>query len=159
MNLLDERLDEFTRELGADFFGVADTPAEDFIREQGGNEVASYPKAISIGIILLDTILDQLPKRFERAVAVNYRHHTYDIINLRLDLIASRISSTLQKEGHKILPIPASERYDNKRICAVFSHKLAANMAGLGWIGKGCLLITPKAGPRVRWTTILTCSA
>jgi hypothetical protein len=47
MNLLDERLDEFTRELGADFFGVADiSPAEDFIREQGGDEVASYPKAI-----------------------------------------------------------------------------------------------------------------
>lgn len=29
-------------------------------------------------------------------------------------------------------------------------------MAGLGWIGKSCLLINPEAGPRVRWTTILT---
>ena len=157
VKLLNERLDEFARELGADFFGVADiTPAEDFIQNQGGDMVMGYPRAISIGIILLDTIVDQLPQRFERSVAVNYRHHTYDIINLRLDLISSRIGSLLQKEGHKALPIPASERYDDKELFAVFSHKLAANMAGLGWIGKSCLLITPEAGPRVRWTTILT---
>jgi epoxyqueuosine reductase len=52
--------------------------------------------------------------------------------------------------------VPASERYDDERICAVFSHKLAANLAGLGWIGKSCLLVTPEAGPRVRWSTVLT---
>jgi epoxyqueuosine reductase len=157
VKLLNERLDEFARELGADFFGVADiTPVEDFIQNQGGDMVMGYPRAISIGIILLDTIVDQLPQRFDRSVAVNYRHHTYDIINLRLDMISSRISSLLQKEGHKALPIPASERYDDNELFAVFSHKLAANMAGLGWIGKSCLLITPEAGPRVRWTTILT---
>ena len=85
-------------------FGVADiTPVEDFIQNQGGDMVMGYPRAISIGIILLDTIVDQLPQRFERSVAVNYRHHTYDIINLRLDMISSRISSLLQKEGHKAL--------------------------------------------------------
>jgi epoxyqueuosine reductase len=155
--LLDERLDEFAREQGADFFGVADiTPAEEFIKNQGGDLVSGYPRAVSLGIILLNAIVDQLPQRFERSVAVNYRHHTYDIINLRLDLISSRISSLIQNEGYNALPIPASERYDDNELCAVFSHKLAANMAGLGWIGKSCLLITPEFGPRVRWSTILT---
>ncbi len=155
--LLDERLEEFARELGADFFGVADTlPVHDFIKMQGGEAVSRYPRAISIGIVLLDTIIDQLPNRFEKSVAVNYKHHAYDIINLRLDIISSRISSLLQNEGYKTLPIPASERYDDKNICSIFSHKLAANLAGLGWIGKNCLLITPEAGPRVRWTSILT---
>ena len=38
----------------------------------------------------------------------------------------------------------------------MFPHKTAANLAGLGWIGKSCLLVTPEAGPRVRWATILT---
>ncbi len=155
--MLDERLDEFAREQGADFFGVADiTPAEEFIKNQGGDLVSGYPRAVSLGITLLNAIVDQLPKRFERSVAVNYRHHTYDIINLRLDLISSRISSLIQNEGYNALPIPASERYDDNELCAVFSHKLAANMAGLGWIGKSCLLITPEFGPRVRWSTILT---
>ena len=45
---------------------------------------------------------------------------------------------------------------DDERICAMFSHKMAAHLAGLGWIGKSCLLVTPQYGPRVRWTTVLT---
>lgn len=154
---LDTVIRELALEEGADFYGVADLKlAEDFIRDQGGDEVASYPLAISLGIRIMDSIVDQLPNRQERAVAVNYRHHGYDVINRRLDLLASRLSSRIQKEGFRTLPLPASERYDDERICAVLSHKLAAHLAGHGWIGKSCLLITPKAGPRVRWITILT---
>jgi epoxyqueuosine reductase len=45
---------------------------------------------------------------------------------------------------------------DRTKLTGVFPHKLAANMAGLGWIGKSALLITPEHGPRVRWGTVLT---
>jgi epoxyqueuosine reductase len=141
---------------GADFFGVADlSRAKEAVADQGGEICAQYPKAISIGIRLPQTIVEELPNRDNRAVAVNYRH-AYDITNLRLDLLTSKLGSIIQQEGHKALPVPASERFDDERICAVFSHKLAANLAGLGWIGKSCLLVTPEAGPRVRWATVLT---
>ncbi len=141
---------------GTDFFGIADlSSVKDTIIQQGSSFVADYPKAISIGIRLPDTIVDALPDRNNPAVAVNYRH-AYDITNLRLDLLTSKLASIIQQEGYKALAIPASERYDNERICAVFSHKLAANLAGLGWIGKSCLFVTPEAGPRVRWSTVLT---
>lgn len=53
-------------------------------------------------------------------------------------------------------PVPASKRADDERISALFSHKLAAHLAGLGWSVKSCLLITPEAGPRVRWAVVLT---
>ena len=141
---------------GTDFFGVADLSAvKDKVIEQGSSFVADYPKAISIGIRLPDSIVDALPNRDNPAVAVNYRH-AYDITNLRLDLLTSKLASIIQQDGYKALAVPASERYDDERICAVFSHKLAANLAGLGWIGKSCLFVTPEAGPRVRWATILT---
>jgi epoxyqueuosine reductase QueG len=142
---------------GADFFGVADLAhAKAEVLRQGGEKIASYPRAISIGIRLFDEIVDQLPDREQRAVAVSYRHHLYDVINDRLDDIASRIASELQRAGYRAYPVPSSKRADDERICAVFSHKLAAHLAGLGWIGKSCLLITPEAGPRARFITVLT---
>jgi epoxyqueuosine reductase len=154
---LNHRIKEMTKTWDADFYGVADlSPAHDAILAQGGAEIAAYPRAISVGIVLPHTIVDQLPHRARRAVAVSYRHHGYDVINQRLDLLVSRISSLLQREGSHALPIPASKRIDDERICAAFSHKLAAHLAGLGWIGKSCLLVTPEEGPRVRWATVLT---
>lgn len=155
--LLDERLKDTAEEMGADFFGVADlAEAHNAILEQGGPQIAEYPRAISIGIALLHPIVDGLPRRDERAVAVNYRHHAYDVVNQRLDAIASHLGSIIQHEGYRALPIPSSERVDDERICAAFSHKMGAHLAGLGWIGKSCLLITPEAGPRVRFATVLT---
>jgi epoxyqueuosine reductase QueG len=154
---LDNRLEGLAKGWGADFFGVADlAPAHDTILEQGGPTLAQYPRAVSIGIALLHDIVDQLPQQTEPAVDIAYRHHCYDVINQRLDRIVSRLSSVLQNERYSVRPIPASKRVDDERLCGSFSHKLAAHLAGLGWIGKSCLLVTPQNGPRVRWATILT---
>lgn len=155
---LDSRIKRIATDMGVDFYGVADLGGvHDEILRQGGEDVATYPRAITIGIALFDSIVDALPARNEEAaVAVNYLHHCYDVINARLDAIASRIGGALQSEGYRTLPLPSSERFDNERICAQFSHKLAAHMAGLGWIGKSCLLVTPEVGPRVRWNSVLT---
>ncbi|MDD4652206.1 MAG: 4Fe-4S double cluster binding domain-containing protein [Methanothrix sp.] len=155
---LDARIREVAKDLGADFYGVADlAPARDFILWQGGERLAGYPRAISIGVALLSTIVDGLPERGDRVVAMEYRHHAYDVVNDLLDSIALRLSNCLQSQGYRALPVPASKRaVVDDRIAAAFSHKLAAHLAGLGWIGKSCLLITQQAGPRVRWTTVLT---
>ena len=139
-----------------DYFGVADLSlTKDFIESIGDKLISNYPKAISIGIILPDSIVNELPRRTERAVAVIYRN-IYDVTNNRLDIASAKISGLLQNEGYKAFPVPASERFDDEKIAAVFSHKIAAHQAGLGWIGKSCLLVTPESGPRVRWSTVLT---
>jgi epoxyqueuosine reductase len=154
---IENQLPDSATGLGVDYFGVADlTPARDAILEQGGTEIAQYPRSISVGIALFHTIVNQLSRRPDRAVAVSYRSHCYDVINDRLDQIISRLASILQRRGHRAFPIPAAKRVDDDRICAIFSHKLSAHLAGLGWIGKNCLLITSDMGPRVRWATVLT---
>jgi epoxyqueuosine reductase len=153
----EDELHDLAMSLGADLYGIADLrPYEPAVVEQGGDLVSGYPFAISVGIRLLDTIVDQVPNRSQRSVRVSYRSHTYDVVNGRLDQISLLLAGRLQKEGHRSMPVPASERMDDERICAMFSHKMAAHLAGLGWIGKSCLLVTPQYGPRVRWTTVLT---
>jgi epoxyqueuosine reductase len=154
---LDQTLRRAAAGLGVDLFGVADlAPAHDFILDQGGPVLAAYPRALALGVALPHAVVDQLPDRADRAVAIGYLHHGYDLINQRLDLAASRLASLLQGRGHDALPVPASRTVDRGRLIAAFSHKLAAHLAGLGWIGKSCLLVTPGHGPRVRWTTVLT---
>ncbi len=147
---------ELAIEAGADFFGVADlAPARDAIFEQGGESVARFPRAVSIGIALPHSIIDKLPDRTSVAVARKY-WQVYVETNQHLDEITSRLVGRLQQAGFSALAVPATHTVDPDRLCGVFSNKLAAHLAGLGWIGKSCLLITPEAGPRVRWATVLT---
>ena len=152
-----ERLIDSARSLGADYCGIADlSSAKDAITDQGDAMLSGFPRSVSIGVALFHPIVNELPRRQERAVAASYRTHCYDVVNDRLDAIASRLASLLQREGHGAYPVAASKRVDDDRLCGVFSHKLGAHLAGLGWIGKNCLLITPDMGPRVRWATVLT---
>ena len=154
---IDREIQDLAEKLGSDFFGVADlSPAMEFILDQGGELISGYPRAISIGIILPHAIVDQLPQRSLPAVAGSYLRHGYDVVSQRLDLIASQLSSRLQSRGHRVVPVPATQTVDKDRQAGIFSNKLAAHLAGLGWIGKSCLLITPEVGPRVRWASVLT---
>lgn len=160
MKKLGRVLQDLAEAAGADFFGIADLSiAKEAIVEQGGPLLARYPRAISIGLGLPHSIVDQLPNRSSVAVHKSYRHHAYDVINQRLDHIVSRLSAHLQKKGFPSLPVPASLMVDHQRLMGVFSNKLAAHLSGLGWIGKSCLLITPEFGPRVRWASVLTTAA
>jgi epoxyqueuosine reductase len=153
---LDRQLRELACSLDADYYGVADlSSAHEAVLAQGGERVARYPRAITIGMVLQDSLVNLLPEN-DPAAAILYRHNSYDIVNLALDQVALRLANTLQRAGFDTFPVPASKRTDDDRICGIFSQKLAAHLAGLGWIGKSCLLVTPDHGPRVRWVTVLT---
>ncbi|MBN1319171.1 MAG: epoxyqueuosine reductase [Anaerolineales bacterium] len=152
-----EQLRSHAFALGADMFGAADiSPAEQLVREQGGEMIAQFPRALSIGVVMPFAIVDQVPRHQDKTVALAYRSHAYSILNDRLDQIASRIAGQVQQAGYASFPVRASLRVDDEKLYGHFSHKLAAHQAGLGWIGKSCLLVTPQVGPRVRWATVLT---
>ncbi len=153
---MDTQLKTLARSLDVDYFGVADlSSAHDFILAQGGDWVARYPRAITLGMVLQDSMVNLLPEE-DPAAAILYHHNSYDVVNIALDQMALRVANTLQRAGFDAFPVPASKRTDDDQISGIFSQKLAAHLAGLGWIGKSCLLITPDHGPRVRWISILT---
>ena len=114
----------------------------------GGNIVKGYASGISLGMTIPDSIVDHLPNRDDINVACEYRIHGYDVLNTRLNIAASTVSSFLNQNGYRTLPISAADRTDVAEALPTVSHKMIAHISGLGWIGKNCLLITPQHGPR-----------
>ncbi len=78
-------------------------------------------------------------------------------ILLKLQKRAVRILKSL---GFRTLAIPPdSDRRQGtfiSKLYSLFNHKMAATSAGLGWIGKNGLLISPDYGPRLSLATVLT---
>ena len=156
MKPLQAELKQQAENFGARFFGVADlAPAKEFIIDQGGAFLGEYPRALSVGISLHDGIVDQLPQHKETPIAKTY-HYLYDTANATLNRIAYLLGATLSKAGYQALQIPASQYINDEKVIGLFSQKLTAHLAGLGWIGPSCLLVTPEVGPRARWVTVLT---
>jgi epoxyqueuosine reductase len=150
-------LESLAKEMGTTHFGIADlAPARQCISEQGGEFLTQFPRAISHGFVLTDGIVNTLVHHENIPALYTYRHYVYQIVNPRLDSISLMLAQALDKAGFQAYVVPASQTVDRTRLIGVFSHKLAAHLAGLGWIGKSALLITPEHGPRVRWGTVLT---
>lgn len=51
---------------------------------------------------------------------------------------------------------PTGTTTGDRLASGTFAHKTAATQAGLGWIGKTALLVSPAFGPRVRLATVFT---
>lgn len=80
-----------------------------------------------------------------------------DHINGRLNKAIYDLAIFFRKEGCPSLPLPAAGcPTDQRSLEAIFSYKHAAELAGLGKMGRHSLLITPEFGPRVRLACLLT---
>jgi epoxyqueuosine reductase len=76
-----------------------------------------------------------------------------------LDSIGISLAEFIDRAGYRYLIVPPDGRAgDRKPLSGIgaISHKAVAKVAGLGWIGKSTLLITPRFGPRVCLITVLT---
>ena len=151
-------LEEIAKSLGAFYFGVADLSLT-----QGGaltpyekRLTSEYPFAISIGVPLFPEAVNRIENQEDIPGLQNYWFHVYKMVSPLIDHITTRLTHVIMREGYQALPIPCTQTLDTDNFHGLFSNKMAASLAGLGWIGKSCLLITPDRGPRVRWGTILT---
>jgi epoxyqueuosine reductase len=155
MDRLARELEEEAMGMGAAYFGVADLePVREFILSYGDDYLGQFPFALTAAVPMIDGWVDQLYRQDDALVMQSYAE-TLDAIDRRWLSISYSLTLILQGAGYKALPI-AEHASDKVHRRGVISHKLAAHLAGLGWIGKNTLLITPEHGPRVRLMTVLT---
>jgi epoxyqueuosine reductase len=144
-------LRSFSRGLGFLLFGVADiTPIrEEFLLPDRIKR--RYGRAVSLGVPLLDSVLEDLEDRPTQL----YLHH-YRQLNFFLDRGALLVAHRLADMGFMALPVAASQIIDWANQRAHVPHKKIACLAGLGWIGRNNLVVNPDLGSRFRLVSILT---
>jgi epoxyqueuosine reductase QueG len=96
----------------------------------------------------------------DRAVSIGVDRRLNEDTLTQLVKLQKRAARFLKARGHRILIIPPdSDRKKDtfiSKLYSLFNHKMAATSAGLGWIGKNGLLISPQYGPRLSLATVLT---
>lgn len=137
---------------GAALFGVART-------SDLGERHLSLPSPVVKGLDRAVSMVFHLSDRVLEDVVTGptklYFFH-YQRVNVLLDELALKIVNFIQSRGWDALPIPASQIIDWEKQLAHISHKHVAQKAGIGWIGRNNLLVTPQFGSRQRLITVLT---
>ncbi len=80
----------------------------------------------------------------------------YHRINALLDHLAETAAGYLIQQGFRAVAQTTTAVVESVGYRTAMPHKTCATRAGLGWIGKSALLVTPEYGPAVRLTSVLT---
>ncbi len=113
--------------------------------------LGELPHAVSIGYRLSDPVMESLVDRPTRTYQYHYRQ-----VNSLIDHTLLKLLGKLHECGYQGFPVPSSQVVDWQAYTGHLSHKVVASVAGLGWIGRNNLLISPMYGARVRYGTIFT---
>ncbi len=156
-----DSLQEMKKKLDAELLGVvsinASTPKE--LRERASSLLPDVKSVVVGGKEIYKEVVALLRPSKEAGDAepgeLLVPHSEY--LNGRLNKAIYDLADLFRKEGFRSLPLPAVGcPTDQRFLTAIFSYKHAAQLAGLGTIGRHSLLITPQYGPRVRLACLLT---
>jgi epoxyqueuosine reductase len=116
--------------------------------------------AAVVGYAVLTGYLSGEIAHLDRAVSIGVaRRLNEDTLGL-LTRLQKRAVRQLKAQGYRTLAVPPdSDRKKGtfiSKLYALFNHKMAATSAGIGWVGKNGLLISPEHGPRLSLATVLT---
>lgn len=138
-------LKEYALSLDVDIVGFSDLGFSPI------KNLSELKYAVSVAVKLPDAVL----KTIENKPTIAY-FHEYRSANAYLDNCIFKIARFIEKQGFLSFPIGASQSLPESDYEALFSHKHAARLAGLGFIGKSGLFINPKYGSKIRLATVLT---
>ena len=131
---------------------------KDFILGQGASEVGfskppDAPKGLDYAVTVVLKLSEYVISQINEKPTHAYFHH-YRTVNAAIDNIILRTGLQIEAVGYRYFPVAASQSV--KGLQGLYSHKTAARMAGLGFIGRNALFISNQFGCGVRLGTIFT---
>jgi epoxyqueuosine reductase QueG len=156
-----ELLQEMKGKLDVELLGVAsvETSGSKALKERAASLLPNVRSVVAFGKETYKEVIDLLRPSKEVGEAAHgdlYEPHI-EYINGRLTRAVYELANIFRQDGYRSLPLPARGcPFDTRFLKAIFSYRHAAELAGLGTIGRHSLLITPEYGPRVRLACLLT---
>ena len=112
---------------------------------------SDYPVGIAVAIPLPKHVIKDL----QLAPTREY-YKLYTTLNDKLNAIVTAGEKYLTGRGYQAYAQTTDRITVDSDNRSPLSHKTVATRAGLGWIGKNCLLVTPQYGSAVRISSLLT---
>ena len=142
MELLKAELFSVLEKAGAKLIGIADLR---------GIVKGDMQTGISVAVPVPQHIVRDL----QTAPTKEY-YDAYYFLNAQLDEIVTKGAAFLRGKGYQAQANTTKAVKINEEWCTPLPHKTVATRAGLGWIGKNCLLVTRKYGSALRLSSLCT---
>ncbi len=114
-------------------------------------ENCKFPYGISVAVPIPKQIVKDLQKEPTREY-----YEMCSVLNNRLDEIVSAGEEFLKSKGYEAFAQTTNAVKVSADRTTAIPHKTVATRAGIGWIGKNCLLVTEQYGGAIRLSSVLT---
>lgn len=132
---------------GANLVGFADVGALPQSARKG------FPRAVCLGVALTPGVAARIPTGPHQDYDDEYQHR-----NAQLDALGRFLEEWLAQRGFEAYSVSRARTTfgPENDFTSFLQHKTVARLAGLGWVGKGAVLVTPQYGTAVRLVSVLT---
>lgn len=120
-----------------------------------GNLAGIVPDGLTVGVSVAVPVPPHIVRQLQSAPTVEY-YRQYFELNARLNAIVEAGARFLRDCGYRAVANTTDAVKKDENWCTPLPHKTVATRAGIGWIGKSCLLVTPQYGSAVRLSSIVT---
>lgn len=133
----------------------------DILRDKGavlvgtGDLTGLVEGGLTVGVSVAVPIPVHVVETLKIAPTEEY-YELYHTLNERLNDIVTAGAAFLQSKGYRAVANTTRAVKMNEEWRTPLPHKTVATRAGLGWIGKNCLLVTPEYGSAIRLSSLVT---
>lgn len=109
----------------------------------------------TVGVSVAVPLPRHVVRDLQTAPTAEY-YQLYHDLNAQLDDIVEAGAVFLQERGYAARANTTKVVRQDENWRTPLPHKTVATRAGLGWIGKSCLLVTPEYGGAIRLSSLVT---